>query len=99
MPPEQYKGPERRQTNPDLIRIFDKLESVVVTMQEFKDESKDKAEKIDAIYKAMYIGNGKPCIMERLTGLETSKKIVYSILGAIGVSTLGFIFAIILKKI
>lgn len=87
-----WDGKERRDRNTSDVLILEKLSTIQKDVQ-------IQGIQIGEVHKAIYIGNGKPCIMERLTSLETSKKIIYTILGAVGLQTLAFLFMIIKEYI
>lgn len=88
-----WDGKERRKTDSDSVDL------ILYKQEEMLKLLEKNTTQIDNIYKAIYIGNGKPSIMNRLDTLEVGKKYVYGILGVIGTSLLGLIITIIKEYI
>lgn len=53
----------------------------------------DTADKIDMIYKAMYLGNGKPSMMIRIDRLERIAYILCFITGSAAVAAIGTVIS------
>lgn len=71
-------------------------EEAVDTVYVIDEEMKGK---IDRIYDALWIGNGKPSLMTRMAALEGKMQIIVWVGTAVGLLIIGFLFSLLTHQV